>query len=169
MAKSGINCPNQLLNFIDVFWLTKKPTVHDLSIFSWDIILDLYFQLLIDLTSVLSAERYINFRFLLHTSLKLDWNFLRDDSINCTVGLITFSCSFKFKRGRREKLLLYEKNPCTLIATSCVMDYRNSEHSTKISTDNESDFFLFKRIEWCRRLRAFFQWVFFCCTVIYGF
>lgn len=168
MAKSGINCPNQLLNFIDVFWLTKKPTVHDLSIFSWGIILDLDCQLLIDLTSVLSAERYINFRFLLRTSLKLDWNFLRDDSANCTVGLITFSCSFKFKRGRREQLLLYEKNPCTLIATSCVMDYRNSEHSTKISNDNESDFFLFKRIEWCRRLRAFFQ-RFFCCTVIYGF
>lgn len=168
MAKSGINCPNQLLNFIDVFWLTKKPTVHDLSIFSWGIILDLDFQLLIDLTSVLSAERYINFRFLLRTSLKLDWNFLRDDSNNCTVGLIIFSCSFKFKRGRREQLLLYEKNPCTLIATSCVMDYWNSEHSIKISNDNESDFFLFKRIEWCQRLRAFFQ-RFFCCTVIYGF
>lgn len=108
-----------------------------------------------------SAERYINFRFLLHTSLKLDWNFLRDDNTNCTVGLITFSCSFKFKRGRREQLLLNEKNPCTLIATSCVMDYRNSEHSTKIYNDNESDFFLYKRIEWCQRLRAFFQWVFF--------
>lgn len=95
MAKSGINCPNQLLNIIDVFWLTKKPTVHDLSIFSWDIILDLDFQLLIDLTSVLSAERYINFRFLLRISLKLDWNFLREDSANCTGGLITFLLLFQ--------------------------------------------------------------------------
>lgn len=69
--------------------------MHDLSIFSWDIILDLDFQLLIDLTSVLSAERYINFRFLLRTSLKLDWNFLRDDSTNCTVGLITFLLLFQ--------------------------------------------------------------------------